>query len=54
VNKDNESRYYVYKMPLDSERQAPPLIRRIELKTPEEVKAVFEVLNNLKKKPNDD
>ena len=50
VYSDEESNFFIYEMPDDDERRAAPKVRKIVLKTEEEVKAFFELLNKAVKK----
>ncbi len=50
VDKDDNKTFYVYEMPDDDERCAAPAVTKIELQTPEEVKAFFDILNQATKK----
>ena len=41
--------YYIFKMPLDEERNAPVPHVKLELKTKEEVQAVFDAFSKMRK-----
>lgn len=43
-----EEKYYVIDFPLDEERCAPQVVRKITLETKEEVQAFFNALNKIK------
>lgn len=50
VYSNEENAFFIYEMPDDDERRAPPKVRKIVLETEEEVKAFFELLNKAVKK----
>lgn len=50
VDKEDNSLFYVYTMPDDDERKAPPAVTKIELQSQEEVEAFFKILNEARKK----
>ena len=51
---DGEEHYFVFNMPADEERVPPKPVRKITLKTKEEVQAFFDALNKLREAKKDD
>lgn len=50
---DETEHYYVFEMPLDSERIAAKPVRKIVLENKEEVQAFFDILSQLNKEKKD-
>lgn len=47
--KNKHAHYYIFNMPLNTERKESPLVRKITLQTPEEVRNFFDEVSKIQK-----